>query len=204
MKKILTIAIALFAMLPASFAQEAGRAMPENGDIRVGLSWGWAWSINFDGRPHSKPILPIGAYADYTFTTFADGKGSLAGGAMFEFCRYQTWSTDKEIATIGFKTTHTWTQGILAATATVRYCFGQDFEVYARGFLGKDLQLGYDEEYSDESYAAIIPHTSGPGNTGASGLQLGIGEMVTDKTSISIQLGLGSYTTLGFLLAYKF
>ena len=206
MKKLLLVIIALFAMLPAVFAQDTDRAVPESGDIHVGIGWGW-WLTRWDNSCHTKPIIPIGLYADYTFMTFADGNGSLAGGLLFEFCNYETWSTDDQIALVGFKTTTTWTRGLLAAHATARYCFpdtNRNWAVLGRVFLGQDLELGYKEKYSDESYASIIPHTNGPGSHGSFGFALGLDTMVTEHLGLTIQLGLGTYSTIGFITSYKF
>ena len=205
MKKLLLIFVAMFAMMPALYAQDTNRAVPEVGDVHVGIGWGW-WLTRWDNDCHTKPIIPIALYADYTFKTFADGDGSLAGGLLFEFNRYNTWSTDDQIALVGFKTTHTWTRGLLAAHATVRYCLGEDknYSAVGRVFIGRDIELGYDEKYSDESYAAIIPHTNGPGDHGSYGLALGIESMVSEHLGLTIQLGLGTYTTIGFITSYKF
>ncbi len=203
MKKILALILAFSIFLPLAYSQdnEPVNALPEKGDVRIGIGWGWAFTMRFEDRAnfgHTKPILPLHVYGDYTFLTFADGRGSLAGGAMFEFTHYQTWFTQT------VKTTIDWTQGILAATATVRYNFGQDFEVFGKGFLGRTLQLGYEETYSDESYASIVPHTNGPGNSPASGLIVGFGHFTSEHMFISMQAGLGCFTTLGFGLSYKF
>ena len=204
MKKILIACLAIFALGSNAFAQEEYSIMPKVGDVRAGLGWGWALNLHFDGTPHSKPINPIFATADYTFLTFAEDKGSLAGGAMFEFCNYRTWSTDRDIQTLGFKTTHTWTNGVLVGTATVRYVLTEGIEVYGMVFLGRNFQLGYKEEYSDESYAAIIPHTSGPGDSPADGIRIGFTTHMEKKLYMSVFAGLGGYTTVGFLGYYKF
>ena len=205
MKKILSIILAIAAFVPAAQAQYSPEnALPEKGDIRIGLGWGWALGMHFDNDCHTKPINPLMITADYTFMTFADDQGSVAAGLLFEWCRYQTWSTDKQIQTLGFKTTHTWSRGILGAQATARYCFGQDFEAFGRFFLGKNLELGYKEEYSDESYASIIPHTTGIGSFGAWGIMVGIGRAISEHLGVSFGLGLGCYTTLGVNVSYKF
>lgn len=208
MKKIFTVCLALFALFLNSFAQDYSLpkyALPEKGDIRIGIGWGWALNTHFeerDGFGHSKPIIPIQVTADYTLLNFADGKGSVAAGAMFEYCRYQTWFTQTFYGSV--KTTQTWTRGILAATASVRYTFWQDLAVFGTLFLGKDLQLGYDEEYSDEGFASIVPHTSGPGSYSASGILAGISNPISEHSIISIYFGYGSYTTLGINWSYKF
>lgn len=201
MRKIVSVLILAILAEAAVFAQETPvKAKPEQGDIRVGLGWGWALGLNFDGSDgHTKPIIPIHATADYTFMTFADGQGALDLGGMFEFCNYQTWFTRENI-----KTTHTWTNGILAVTATARYCFWQDCEVFGRFFYGTNLQLRYEEEYSDESYASIVPHTSGPGNSSASGIVIGFGTFTGEHTFVSVEAGLGTYMTLGLGMSYRF
>ena len=205
MKKAIVIVIAVLASLPAAFAQYGPEnALPEQGQVRLGIGWGWAFNMHFENDCHTKPINPLMVTADYTVMTFADDQGSVAAGALFEWCRYQTWSTDKQIQTVGFKTTHTWNRGVLAAQAVVRYCFGQDFEAFGQVFIGRNLQLGYEEEYSDPSYESIIPHTSGPGSFGAWGLTAGIGRAISEHMGISFYLGLGTYTTLGINAYYKF
>ncbi len=204
MKKALCLILSLFAFLSA-FAQAPVDATPEKGDFRASIGWGWSFGMNFDGTDgHTRPIIPLNIRADYTFLTFADGQGSIAAGALFEFCHYQTWFTRDTYSNGNVKTTHTWTNGILAAEATARYCLWQDFEAYGRVFLGANLQLGYTEEYSDESYANIVPHTNGPGNSGAFGLIVGLDHFVSEHMIIGIEAGLGCYTTLGFSLGYKF
>ena len=204
MKKILTVIAALFAF-SAVYAQEADASlMPEVGDIRIGLGWGFALNMKFGDTPHSKPLTPIHAAADYTFMTFSDGKGSLAAGAIFEFLRYQSWSTQKQTELVGFKTTWTWTNGVLAGAITARYCLADNFEVFAMAFYGKNYQLGYKEEYSDESYAGIVPHTSGPGNSGADGIRIGFSSATGQHWVYSIYAGLGGFETIGFNFAYRF
>ncbi|MBO4469560.1 MAG: hypothetical protein J5740_04150 [Bacteroidales bacterium] len=208
MKKLFASLFALVAIASAAFAQEyqPDRALPQKGDIRIGMTWGWNFTLPFEDKNHTNPIMPLGFNADYTFKTFANGQGSLAGGAMFDLLRYSTWHTRDTLTEYGtIKTTTTWTMGLLAATLTGRYCWGQDIEAFGRLFVGKELILGYDEEYSDERYASIVPHTNGPsGSFLAYGLQLGIGTFITDHMTLHLFVGLGSFATLGFNYGYKF
>ncbi|MBP5488325.1 MAG: hypothetical protein J6X77_02015 [Bacteroidales bacterium] len=220
MKKLATLIAAAALFVPAALAQEPEqttaaqeqttyeplRALPKEGDIRLGVTMGWNFTMRFDNDNHTKPIMPLGINADYTFKTFADGKGSVAGGVLFDFLRYATWFTRDTMTAYGtVKTTQTWSMGMLAATVTGRYCWGQDFEAFARFALGRGLILGYKEEYSDEGYASVVPHTNGPsGGYLAWGLQLGVGRYITDNISLQLFLGLNSFATLGFNIGYKF
>ena len=208
MKKLFASLFAVVAIASAAFAQEyqPERALPKEGDIRVGVTLGWNLTMRFEDSNHTNPIMPIGINADYTFKTFADGKGSVAGGLMFDYLRYSTWFTRDTLTEYGtVKTTTTWTIGLLAATVTGRYCWGQDFEVFGRFFVGRGLNMGYDEDYSDERYASIVPHTNGPGGGyPAYGLQLGVGRFISDNMSLHLLVGLNSFPTLGFNYGYKF
>ena len=208
MKKLFAFLAAALFMAPVAFSQEyqPERAVPKEGDIRLGVTLGWNLTMRFENDNHTKPIMPLGLNADYTFKTFADGKGSLAGGVLFDFLRYSTWNTRETMTEYGtIKTTTTWSIALLAATVTGRYCWGQDFEVFGRFFLGRGLFVGYDEEYSDERYASIVPHTNGPGGGyPAYGLQLGVGRFITDNMTLHFLVGLNSFPTLGFQYGYKF
>ena len=63
MKRFIVVAL-LVAMASTALAQETTkeiRYIPEKGDIRVGLAWGWAMRMYFESRPnfgHTKPIMP--------------------------------------------------------------------------------------------------------------------------------------------------
>ena len=219
MKRIITLFFAMTLFAPAALAQDQAqaptaqepvkyepvRALPQEGDIRLGVTLGWNFTMRFDNDNHTKPILPLGINADYTFKTFAEGRGSVAGGVLFDFLRYATWFTRDTLTEYGtVKTTQTWTMGMLAATVTGRYCWGQDYEAFARLALGRGLILGYDEDYSDERYASIVPHTNGPsGGYFAWGLQLGVGRYISDHSSLHVFLGLNSFATLGINYSYK-
>ena len=209
MKRFIFIAL-LLALASTAMAQKTTkeiRYIPEKGDIRAGLAWGWAMRMNFENRPnfgHTKPIMPLQVHADYTLMTFSEGKGSLAAGAMFEFVHYQSWFTQESIM-LGtpVKTTHTWTQGLLAATGTVRYCIWNDVALFSSVFLGPDIILGYKEEYSDESYASIVPHTNAGGSHTSFGFLVGVDVPISEHAIISLQGGF-TYMTLGFRYSYVF
>ena len=212
MKKTVTAILALLIVVVFSAqAQETTKEInyiPEKGDVRVGLAWGWAMRMNFETRPnfgHTKPIMPLQVHADYTLMTFSEGKGSVAAGALFEFVHYQSWFTQESlILGTPIKTTTTWTQGLLAATGTVRYCIWKDIALFGSAFFGSDINLGYEEEYSDESYASIVPHTNGPGGSNSSfGFLAGIDVPVSEHAILSLQAGF-TYMTLGFRYSYVF
>ena len=216
-KTILLLALASLLSAPMLLAQEQANVYPpQKGDFRIGAGWGWALLLfqheqegnsTFYVNPgHTKPVTPISVSADYTFMDFADGKGTLAAGALFEWTHYQTWSTSNSVAQLAglstFKTTITWDQAILAATATARYCFWQDLYAYAQAHVGFDMNLGYKEEYSDES--VNIPHTNGPGNSLSYGIAAGVGVPASEHLIMDIYAALGRYTTVGLTLNYKF
>ena len=65
MKKAIVIVIAVLASLPAAFAQYGPEnALPEQGQIRLGLGWGWAFNMHFENDCHTKPINPLMVTAD--------------------------------------------------------------------------------------------------------------------------------------------
>ena len=209
MKRFIIVAI-FIAMVSTAVAQETTkeiRYIPEKGDIRVGLAFGWAMRMNFEDRPgfgHTKPIMPLQVHADYTLMTFAEEKGSVAVGAMFEFLHYQTWFTQESLM-LGtpVKTTQTWTQGVLAATGTLRYCIWKDVALFGSAYFGPDIILGYKEEYSDESYASVVPHTNAGGSHTVFGFLAGVDVPTSEHAIISLQTGF-TYMTLGFRYSYVF
>ena len=60
------------------------------------------------------------------------------------------------------------------------------------------------QEYSDPSYYDIIPPVNRPTGFPGWGLNVGAGKFINENMIISAELGLGSYTTLGVSLGYKF
>ena len=76
MKHLLTLIVAAALFAPAALAQEQTsyeplRALPEKGDIRLGVTFGWNMTMRFENSNHTNPIMPLGINADSTFKTFA-------------------------------------------------------------------------------------------------------------------------------------
>ena len=74
MKRIITLFFAMTLFAPAALAQDQAqaptaqepvkyepvRALPQEGDIRLGVTLGWNFTMRFDNDNHTKPILPLG------------------------------------------------------------------------------------------------------------------------------------------------
>ena len=205
MKKIFFLILTFAVLLPVTArAQEPVNALPEEGDIRVTGSLGLSLLLRFDGTPHSKPIVPLSVQGDYTIMTFADGYGSLGAGLMLELAPYKTWSTQKQIDLVGFKTTTHQTWAILAAVAVARYCFGDDYEAHAKVHIGRGFCAAWKQEYSDPSYYSIVPPVNKPTGYPSWGLNVGAGKFINEQLILGAELSLGAYTTLGVSLGYKF